>query len=738
MKKLLLLPILFLLSSFVLAQPGPQQFVFNSPVPNALGQLSSQVVGAGGNTTYYYYIITNYPIGSISSAPFAVRNANATLTGGNYIQLNWLGLTGATSYTIIRASTPNLFINGVGTCINCVVVQNLTAVTYNDTTASLSVGYTLNTPPSSSVQFFLNNRDYSTPQLVVSTIAGPTATFNLLNPVSFGSLANGNTQCLGVNAVGLVIAFGCTSGGSVTNASALTLNLPVIGQGGNAIAVGSVTGNTTKFATFNGAATASRCIDTDASGNLQITAADCSTVASFAFSAITSATNITATMTVGTGASITPSGSGIVNANQLNGTAFLGTNGDLVGFGASNIPTDTGILATNIVNKATSNTGATGFALNMAASTSAAAFRLPNIAGASSTTAGVISYDTTNKNLHAGGNGVDNFVGLIPSASPPVSGNCAKFIITAGVLTLVDASTTCGGSATAALSTITAAAGANTIASGDNAQIWNWALTTANKVAFTFGETSAATSSGISYLVKLVTLAGSTATPLNLTDSLTGSQVLPTLSITPTWNTSGIVDAALLISVTNTASGTGSKLLDLKVGGTSEFNVDKTGLATALAGLSTGTNAPAVTCGTGGCIGFAEGTAEVTCVNTNVDCIHADSTAHAFKVSYNGGTAYAITQTIQSGTVALGTSLITSGSCATLVTASATGTLSTDIIIVTPNASIKAVTGFTASTNGGLSISWYPTADTINVDVCNWANASVTPGAVSLNYRVVR
>lgn len=131
-----------------------------------------------------------------------------------------------------------------------------------------------------------------------------------------------------------------------------------------------------------------------------------------------------------------------------------------------------------------------------------------------------------------------------------------------------------GGSA---LSAITAATGANTIASGNNAQVWNWAQTTTSQTAMTFGETTAATGTGdIEVAVKTIT--GSTAIPLSVISSLNSAQILPTVSITPTWNTSGVVDAALLVNVTNTASGAGSKLLDLQIGGVTKFNVDKAGV----------------------------------------------------------------------------------------------------------------------------------------------------------------
>lgn len=75
----------------------------------------------------------------------------------------------------------------------------------------------------------------------------------------------------------------------------------------------------------------------------------------------------------------------------------------------------------------------------------------------------------------------------------------------------------------AALSGITAATGANTIANGNfTGQVWNWANTTNSTVAFTLGETTAATngtsSSGVpnQVLLKLATLASSTQSPLSV------------------------------------------------------------------------------------------------------------------------------------------------------------------------------------------------------------------------------
>lgn len=177
-----------------------------------------------------------------------------------------------------------------------------------------------------------------------------------------------------------------------------------------------------------------------------------------------------------------------------------------------------------------------------------------------------------------------------------------------------------GGGGSSALSAITAATSTNTIASGDNGgQIWNWAMTTAGRIAMTFGETTAATSTGTPYIVKMVTLAGSTASPLNLVNSLSGSQTLCTLCITPTWNTSGVVDAAILLNVTNTGSGAGSLLQDWQVGGTSVAKLDKGGNFT-------------LTGATGGYSAFGQGSDNSSIANAAMIEAPASVTAYRLQV----------------------------------------------------------------------------------------------------------
>jgi hypothetical protein len=109
--------------------------------------------------------------------------------------------------------------------------------------------------------------------------------------------------------------------------------------------------------------------------------------------------------------------------------------------------------------------------------------------------------------------------------------------------------------------------------------------------------------------------------------------------------------------------------------------------------------------------------------------LRADGTWHA--PAGSGATV------IFSGTKSLATSSITHNTCASTQTVAATGVLSTDRITYTTNASISAVTGYTPA--GTLTINAYPTADTINIDVCNKDQTNdVTPGAVVLNLGVIR
>lgn len=65
-------------------------------------------------------------------------------------------------------------------------------------------------------------------------------------------------------------------------------------------------------------------------------------------------------------------GSLTIACSKINGTSFAGTNGDLVGFGASNIPADSGIVAANVVKAISPGAGIAHFAGGTQTATSSA------------------------------------------------------------------------------------------------------------------------------------------------------------------------------------------------------------------------------------------------------------------------------------------------------------------------------------------------------------------------------
>lgn len=109
-------------------------------------------------------------------------------------------------------------------------------------------------------------------------------------------------------------------------------------------------------------------------------------------------------------------------------------------------------------------------------------------------------------------------------------------------------------------------------------------------------------------------------------------------------------------------------------------------------------------------------------------------TAAATALSAAGG----LTSTIARGTSALGTGAIGSATCAATVTTAAANVLTTDVVSASFNGDPSAVTGYIPTTNGMLTILSYPTAGNVNFKVCNNTGASITPGAITLNWEVAR
>jgi len=126
----------------------------------------------------------------------------------------------------------------------------------------------------------------------------------------------------------------------------------------------------------------------------------------------------------------------------------------------------------------------------------------------------------------------------------------------------------------------------------------------------------------------------------------------------------------------------------------------------------------------------------VTNTGGNIAFTNVGGATGGINITLNGTAV--MSQTIAFGAKTLATGSISSATCTAAQTASATGVLTTDVIFASFSADPTAVTGYIPLTTGMLIIMVYPTADTVNFKVCNNTDSSITPGAVTINWRVIR
>jgi hypothetical protein len=126
--------------------------------------------------------------------------------------------------------------------------------------------------------------------------------------------------------------------------------------------------------------------------------------------------------------------------------------------------------------------------------------------------------------------------------------------------------------------------------------------------------------------------------------------------------------------------------------------------------------------------GYTSGASSLALQTGDCAWIYSDNTNY-FAIAF-------LTGRVASGTITLPTTAIASNTC-TLATATATGATTADTLSWSPNADIHSVTGY-GGTSGFLTIYPYITANTANLNVCNFTGSSITPGAVTVNFRINR
>lgn len=415
-------------------------------------------------------------------------------------------------------------------------------------------------------------------------------------------------------------------------------------------------------------------------------------------------------------------------------------------------------------------------------------FKLPVASSFASAANGETGYDTTNKNWHLWGNGVDNFNVIVPVSTSITNGHCSQWALASGTLTLVDAGSSCGsdsgggtsgwsGTPLTFISTATQYAppvgGSLTSATESVADV-------ASPVAQTISNLSVSLSAalGAGATLQVTFRDGGVSEALTCTTASGGASCVDS---THSYNVAkgDLIDFQLISSGTVTAGV--PQIVITYAAGTSSVGITSiatTGPITGGTITSTGTIACA-TClvatvnPSAGLLRVAgstqtatgaelsgdattSGSNAVTVVKinggampTSAALLASNSSAQPTAVTVgtgvitaagiNGGSAGALGVLIAAGTAAMNTSAIASGACATVVTVAGSGIATTDVIEVGFNGDPTAVTGYGASATGAvLTIYPYPSSGNANFKVCNSSASSITPSALTLNWKVYR
>ena len=569
------------------------------------------------------------------------------------------------------------------------------------------------------IHFQSNNDDIATLGLAVNsgylTLLGSSSGFTI------GSFGAGVLQS--------------SSGGVVTSSSALA--------NGTTATTQSPGDNTTKVAT-----------------DAFVTAA----VGTPAFSALTNGTNTTASMLVGTGATLAYTGSGVVNANEINGAIIPASAAPVCSNSSAQIVncTVTGTGTTVVLSASPALTGtptvptaATGTSTTQAASTAFVANSIPSASScsASGTTTLTFTISGPGPVFQCPATLTATATSTVISGTVPTNA-VINFVFTQGSGPYTVATPT-GFNSWAQPVQVNAIISSFTYVTTNAGTAWN--SVNGSNANYSQCPTSSVPGSPVTgYLYFWCTTSGlqsQNASGNQFTQILTSGDVNPLTNVVSKINTGTVPTNANGLSTNGSAQPVAQTSHNVSVIATCS------GSASATA--ATCTTSPTFTPASGDMVLFTPGATNTGSFTLNVNSSSAVSVFHEGAalagcelqngvpvwLTYNGtdwlmpngSVLIASGTTAASGAGSLNNlGAITSTSTATLAISSSC-VVSTDTITATPNASLKAVTGFTPTTTGGISIVPYPSSGNVNFDAENWSTGSLTIGTgAQLNWRVTR
>lgn len=208
----------------------------STPSPAPVTNVTANVVGNTGNAHYYYFVVATYAIGNSAPSNGAfVGQAPTTLSSMNAVRVSWQGVTGATSYTLLRTLGPTL----PGVCTQC-NLGSMAGTSYLDIGTS-PTSYTVTTAPGASSQITLDNQSDVAPFLNY-VLSNPSAIAGINKiPTLNGAVTPGH--CIEAGTLpGQLIDSGATGcgGGSGGGITALTGDGTATGPGSAALTLATV------------------------------------------------------------------------------------------------------------------------------------------------------------------------------------------------------------------------------------------------------------------------------------------------------------------------------------------------------------------------------------------------------------------------------------------------------------------------------------------------------------------